>query len=176
MNTFRLNDEVLYTTDEVVQLDSGDIRELKRKAKVNSRRRIRICVHRDVSELIHEMLIIHEKTCYVKPHKHINKTESFHIIDGLVDIILFNEDGSIKLIIPMGDYKSGRKFFYRLPPSIYHTLLIQSDVLVFHEITNGPFRPQDTVWAPWAPFEHQIHEVEEYRKLLERSLKDRSTT
>ena len=166
MNSTKINEEVLYATDNVVRIESSDIEELKQKARQNPRRRIRICVHKDLDDSIHEMLIVHEKSCYVHPHKHIGKTESFHIIEGTVDIILFDEGGQINEIIPMGDYASGRKFFYRLPPSRYHTLIIQSDVLVFHEITNGPFKLEDTVWASWAPLETDVDEVSRYMELI----------
>jgi hypothetical protein len=32
-------------------------------------------------------------------------------------------------------------------------LIVRSDVLVVHETTNGPFRPEETEFAPWAPDE-----------------------
>ena len=166
MNTIKFNEEVLYNVDSILKIDSADIAELKMKARLNPRRRIRVCAHKDIKDSIHEMLIVHEKTCYVRPHMHVGKTESFHIIEGIVDIILFHENGKIHKIIPMGDYHSGRKFYYRLPPSNYHTLIIQSDVLVFHETTNGPFRSGDTVWAPWAPKETEKNEVSQYVDLI----------
>ena len=50
--------------------------------------------------------------------------------------------------------------------SIYHTLLIKSDVLVFHETTSGPFRPADTVWAPWSPNEFEEETVSAYLEML----------
>ena len=170
-----LNKEVLYAVDDVIQVDASDVQELKRKAGRNPRRRIRICAHKDVSENLHEMLIVHEKSCYVRPHKHIDKTESFHIIEGSADVILFDENGRINQSIMMGDYATARNFFYRLPRSRYHTLLIQSDVLVFHEITNGPFRPEDTVWAPWAPGQNKKEEVSQYMATLAESLRKKAT-
>jgi len=166
MNTISFNEEVLYAVDDVVQVDASDIDKLKQKAGRNPRRRVRICAHKDVSESLHEMLIVHEKSCYVRPHKHVNKIESFHIIEGSADIILFDEDGRVNQSIRMGDYATGRKFFYRLPASRYHTLLIHSEVFVFHEITNGPFRPDDTVWAPWAPPETEEDETSQYMAAL----------
>ena len=93
MKATKFNEEVLFTADDVVKVDANDIEELKQKARLNPRRRIRICAHKNLEDNIHEMLIVHEKSCYVRPHKHINKTESFHIIDGSADIILFDEDG-----------------------------------------------------------------------------------
>ena len=167
MKTTIFNEEVLFATDTIVQIDASDIAELKQKAKQNPRRRIRICAHSDIRDSIHEMLIVHEKNCYVHPHKHINKTETFHIIEGVADIILFNEEGHIDQSIPMGSFNSGRKFFYRLPPFRYHTLLIHSDVLVFHEITNGPFRAEETTLASWSPKETDLDAVSQYMAMLD---------
>ena len=170
MKTTKFNEEVLYAADTIVQIDAFDIEELKQKAKLNPRKRIRVCAHKNTKDHIHEMLIVHEKSCYVRPHKHASRTESFHIIEGKADIILFNEDGSVDQSIPMGDIASGLKFFYRLPPSRYHTLLIHSDVLVFHEITDGPFILEGTTWAPWSPDETNEDAVFQYIAMLKNQL------
>ena len=169
MKTTEFNKEVLFSPDNILQIDASDIDELKKKAKKNPRKRIRICAHKDIKDHIHEMLIVHEKSCYVRPHKHANKTESFHIIEGKVDIILFHEDGTIDQSIPMGDIASGLKFFYRLPPDRYHTMLIKSEVLVFHEITNGPFSAHETSWASWSPEETDLDAVNKYIEMLANS-------
>tara|TARA_B100002003_G_scaffold111468_1_gene103137 strand:+ start:426 stop:956 length:531 start_codon:yes stop_codon:yes gene_type:complete len=173
VRTTKFNEEVLFTADDLVKVDANDIEELKQKARLNPRRRVRLCAHKDLNDSIHEMLIVHEKSCYVRPHKHINKMESFHIVEGKVDILLFDENGRINNLIPMGDFASGRKFFYRLPPSCFHTLIINSEVLVFHEITNGPFNPDDTVWADWAPAETEEYKVVEYRAFLKNAIKEK---
>ena len=166
MKTTEFNKEVLFSPDNILHIDASDIDELKKKAKKNPRKRIRICAHKDIKDHIHEMLIVHEKSCYVRPHKHINKTETFHIIEGEADILLFDEKGCVDQIIPMGSYNSGRNFFYRLPPFRYHTLIIRSEVLVFHEITNGPFRPEETILAPWSPEEADLDKVSQYMAKL----------
>jgi len=175
MKSIKFNDEVLFAVDDVVQVDASDIEEIKKEAKLNPRKRIRICAHKDISESIHEMLIVHEKSCYVHPHKHINKIESFHVIEGSTYIILFDDDGRISQSILMGDYATGLKFFYRLPPSRYHSLLILSEVLVFHEITNGPFKPEDTVLATWAPEEAEEGEIIQYMAMLADTIRKRAT-
>jgi cupin fold WbuC family metalloprotein len=89
----------------------------------------------------------------VRPHKHLGKPESFHVIEGIVDVIIFDECGDIREVIQMGNYGSDRVFYYRISTPIYHTLLIRSDILVFHETTTGPFNRVDTVFAPWSPEE-----------------------
>lgn len=145
------NDEVLYAQDRIVEVDREDIAELVRQADSNPRQRIRICSHPDVADTLHEMLIVHARDTYVPPHKHLGKSESFHVIDGTVDVVLFDEQGGVTRVIRMSDYARGGKFYYRLSAALYHTLLIRSDHIVFHETTNGPFDPAHTVFAPWAP-------------------------
>jgi cupin fold WbuC family metalloprotein len=75
---------------------------------------------------------------------------------------MFDDEGRIEDVIRMGDYASGRTFYYRIAAPIFHTLIIRSDVLVFHEITNGPFDRRDTVFAPWAPDDGDVNSVSNF--------------
>jgi cupin fold WbuC family metalloprotein len=143
--------EVRYAADAVVLVDAADVARLKQEAAENARKRIRLCAHHGVDDRLHEMLIVHTNDTYVRPHKHLGKSESFHVIEGEVDVVLFDDEGGVTDFIPMGAFASGRPFFYRIAEPRFHTLLIRSDVLVFHETTGGPFRRDDTVFAPWAP-------------------------
>lgn len=147
----KFNDEIFYADEEVIQVSKEDIDSLKQKALQNPRKRCRLCTHRGVNDKIHEMIIVHTKDNYVRPHKHIGKVEAFHIIEGSADVVLFDEKGKIRQVIKMGAYGSGRKFYYRIDKAYYHTLIIKSDILVFHEVTSGPFRKEDTLFPDWAP-------------------------
>lgn len=155
----RLNSEVLFTQETLVEVSCADIQYLKDKAGKNERERIRLCTHQDENDKLHEMLIVHKKGAYVRPHKHVNKSEAVHIIEGKVDVIIFDENGNIINVIKIADYRSGNTFYYRMSESLYHTLLIHSEVLVFHEITNGPFNRKDTVFASWAPPETDFSSI-----------------
>lgn len=104
----------------------------------------------------------------MRPHKHVNKSESFHVISGEVDVILFEENGAVSQAIRMGEFASGGRFYYRLNEPRYHTLLIRSDVLVFHEVTTGPFRREDTIFASWSPEEAQTDSRREFLARVER--------
>lgn len=143
--------EVLYSKDIIETVNQCDIENLKRLSSQNERKRIRLCTHPQEIDSLHEMLIVHEKNAYVRPHKHPGKSESTHIIQGHVDVVLFDNNGQIERVINMGDFASGKPFYYRMEAPIFHTLIIRSEVLVFHETTNGPFKRSDTVFAPWAP-------------------------
>ena len=153
MKVKRENEEVIFTSSDIATVNQSDIKRLKQLAAGNKRRRIRLCAHPDVGSKTHEMIIVHAKDAYVRPHQHIAKSESFHVIEGSADIVLFTEEGEIHAVIRMGDYFSQRIFYYRVSSALYHTLLIRSDMFVFHESTSGPFVRADTMFAPWAPAE-----------------------
>lgn len=160
VETFRaMNSEVLYSEVPITTVDRSDIELFKQLSSCNLRKRIRLCAHASPEERLHEMLIVHERSAYVRPHKHPGKTESTHIIEGLVDVVIFDEDGRIERVIRMGDYASGGIFFYRMAKPVFHTLIIRSDILVFHETTSGPFDRSDTVFASWAPEDKDEHSV-----------------
>ena len=148
-----VNEEVLYTLDSITKINKGDLEFLKAKAASNHRKRIRLCVHPDVEDGLHEMLIIHTKGNYVRPHKHTNKSESFHIIEGELKVIIFDEKGTVLEILKMGSFRTEKTFFFRISENHYHTIIITSDCAVIHETTNGPFKKEETIFAPWAPEE-----------------------
>jgi cupin fold WbuC family metalloprotein len=112
------------------------------------------------------MFIANTRATYVRPHRNLKKSKSFHIIEGSVDVVMFDDVGNIIEVIQMGDYSSGLTFYYRMAEPGYHTLLIRSDFLVFVEATEGPFRRSDTVYAPWAPEESDSFAVKEFREQL----------
>ena len=159
-----INEEVLYTVDAITDVNGHDIELLKVKASKNKRKRIRLCAHNNTNDTLHEMLIIHSKGTYVRPHKHLSKSESFHIIEGHLKIVIFDDAGSIEEVINMGDYASGNVFFYRLTDKYFHTVIPLSDVVVFHETTNGPFKHEQTIFASWAPEEDNIEEQKKFLK------------
>jgi cupin fold WbuC family metalloprotein len=128
---------------------------------------VRLCTHRSADDSLHEMLIVHARGTYVPPHKHPAKSESFHVIEGHVDVVIFGEDGSVAEVMNMGEFTSGKPFYYRMADALYHTLVIRSATLVFHEITNGPFRRSDTIFAPWAPDETDLTAVATFLATLE---------
>ncbi len=150
-----INKEVLYALDAFTNVDGGDIELLKDKASKNPRKRIRFCAHKDTNDTLHEMLIIHSKGAYVRPHKHLNKSESFHIIEGKLKVVVFDEEGGVVESINMGEYSTGDVFYYRLSENCFHTVVPISDIVVFHETTNGPFEREDIIFAPWAPKEDE---------------------
>lgn len=146
-----VNLEVLVAEDHVVNLGAHDIGLFKTKARDNERKHILLNAHKGADDKLHDMFVVYVAETYVRPSKHFGKDESLHIMEGAADFVFFDDDGRVIEVVPVGDYWSGRQFFCRIPEGVYHTRVIHSDMIVVHEITRGPFRQEDTLFAPWAP-------------------------
>lgn len=144
----KINDEVFIASEDIVRLGSRQIGFIKECAIKNLRGRARICAHKESTDLLHEMLIAIRSDSYIRPHRHENKVESFHLVEGSADIVILNDDGEIMDVIGLSP---DEHFYYRLDLPYYHTLLINSPVLVIHEITNGPFDRTQNDFAAFSP-------------------------
>jgi cupin fold WbuC family metalloprotein len=158
----KINNEVFVADESIVRIGAEQIIFLKQQALSSNRKRARICTHRSNDDALHEMLIAISASSYIHPHKHTSKVESFHIIEGLVDVVVFDDDGAIIDVVEMGDVSTGKNFYYRLSDGLFHTLLIHSDFLVVHEVTNGPFVANETILASFAPPESSYEEALAY--------------
>ena len=165
-----LTDEVMHSVDKQITLDSADIDQLIKQASLNERKRIRFCAHESPTDLVHEMLIVHPRKAYVRPHCHVNKIESMMVLKGEVDHVIFKDDGCVRSICRMGELGSGKTFYNSLREAAYHTLFIRSEWLVFLEVTLGPFDRKDTLFPQWSPEENDTVRVKEYLIKLEREL------
>jgi cupin fold WbuC family metalloprotein len=166
----KINDEVFVADESIVRLGAEQMSFLKQQARSSYRKRARICTHRSNDDALHEMLIAISADSYIHPHKHTRKVESFHIVEGLVDVVVFDDFGVIVDVVELGDVSTGKDFYYRLSDSVFHTLLIHSDFLIVHEVTNGPFVPNETILAPFAPPESRYDEALAYIAEVGRSV------
>ena len=168
--------EVFLAEGPISEVGASEIDALKAAVKASAKKRARINAHPDGDDALHEMIIAIDRTSYIRPHKHPGKSEAFHIVEGEVDIVVFNDDGEIDRIVALGAPGSGRSFYYRMSKPFFHTLVIHSDVLIVHEITNGPFRPQGTIFADFAPEDSETKKAEAYQTDLVRRVAARRGT
>ncbi|HVL13628.1 MAG TPA: WbuC family cupin fold metalloprotein [Gemmata sp.] len=157
--------DVLVATGGVVTVAARDVAAVVARGVSSPRRRARLCAHPRPSDPLHEMLICLARGTYVRPHRHAGKSESFHVIEGELDVVLFDDGGTIRDVIRMGPYQSGKAFYYRLMEPAFHTVLVNSPHALFHETTNGPFDPAAAEFANWAPPE-DAPEAAEYLSAL----------
>jgi cupin fold WbuC family metalloprotein len=137
----------------ITTIGPEDIEILRKAVGQVAKRRVRINIHPSTDDLLHEMIIAIAPSSYICPHKHPRKSEAFHIIEGEVDVVVLDDGGEITDVISLAARGGRHPFYYRMSTALYHSLIVRSDLLVMHEITNGPFRRGDTLYAPFAPDE-----------------------
>ena len=164
------SEEVYLAAENSFSLDKRSIINLIKLAQGTLRNRVRFCSHLSSQESVHEMFIVHPKGAYVRPHKHLNKAESMLVLQGEVDYVIFEETGTVKDVISLGDYQSGKPFYNSIRTELFHTLLIRSEWLVFLEVTKGPFNREDTVMADWSPEERDIQKVSQFIKKMDEAI------
>ena len=115
----RVSEEAFYSRKPITEIDQSTIEVLLNEMEGTPRKRIRLCLHDDVGNPLHEMAIVLGRESYIRPHKHEGKTESFHIIEGRLSVVFFDDDGKVQKVLRMGPLHSGLTFFYRLSTTCF---------------------------------------------------------
>jgi len=167
MNLIKKSEEVYLAPGPIASIGYLELKFLRREVAENPKGRVRINLHAENTDGLHEMFIAIRSDSYIRPHKHPNKSESFHVVDGEVDLVIFENDGRIKEIIPLAARGGTKAFYYRMSKPFFHTLVIRSKMLVVHEITNGPFLHDGAVVAGFAPSEDgDLNEIVRWQREL----------
>lgn len=156
----------------IIEITKSQIEALKETAASMPLRRARICLHNENTDLIHEMIIAFHKDSYIPPHKHVGKSESFHIIEGEAGVVIFDDAGAIEHIVHMGEYHQGLISTYRLNDYLWHTVIPLTEILVLKEVTSGPHNPAESRFAPWAPDINDGVSCQKYMDVLRREIDD----
>ncbi len=172
MNLIRHSDEVYLTRGPIATIGQDEVTFLKSAVTASPRGRIRINAHPAPTDGLHEMFIAIKADSYIRPHKHPGKSEAFHMVYGDVDIVVFDDSGEIDQIVQLSTDPARGAFYYRMSEPHFHTLYIRSDLLIVHEITNGPFRAAETALAQFAPDENDLTAVTAYRDALAHRVTD----
>ena len=158
--------EVYYAAAALASAGDDEIAFLKAQAAENPRRRCRLCLHAAPSAAQHEMLIVHHRDAYVRPHRHPLKSESLFVVEGQALAFTFHESGAVSEVLRLGAPGSGERFSYYMPAGVWHGLVVLSTWLVFVEATAGPFDPAATTFPLWAPDGRDDRATAEYLAAL----------
>lgn len=149
---------VWYAEDPIVQIDQRTLAALRAEVLESPRGLARICLHgKNTDDPIQEMVIAYRQGFYYPPHKHIGKTESFHIIEGIMAVHIFDDGGKLSQAIhlePFGHPRTQGKlstFLYRFKGEPWHGCIPLSDIVILHECTTGPFVPDSIIYPDWGP-------------------------
>ena len=140
---------VIRNNHDTIYIDKKKLDELKILAQKDPNKRARICLHKNDEEMVQEMIIAFCKDSYIRPHRHIDKSESYHIIEGRIEIIFFNDNGIEIDKVVLSDKIDEHPFLFRISNSAWHTVVPKSDFVIIHEVTKGPFNKNSSEFADW---------------------------
>ncbi len=141
----------IYDANGLLAVDYSILEQLRNAARLSELKRSRLCAHRHLDDRIHEMLIGFCADSYVRPHRHSSKIESFHVIEGIIEVVVYDDAGTIKHRQLLGALSSGYPFYFRADNHDWHSVLVHSEFALVHETTNGPFNASESEFASWSP-------------------------
>ncbi len=132
-----------------------------------SKKDVRICLHKDSADKHHDMVILQQKRNFYAPHKHLKKGETYHIIKGSMAIILFNNNGKIKKI-----FKLKKDNIFRTPINTFHTMVPLTRYVVYHESKTGPFlKKNDSIFPKWNKKFNNIFNINKLKNIVSKKIK-----
>lgn len=162
-----MNSEVYFNPNSLIRINDEVITELKEKAKANKNGRYRLCMQHSAQDTLHEMFIVRPGKDYGRPDKHLHTTESHTIIDGVMLVILFEEDGRLKEVFELSKEKYHT---YRIDTDIYHMQIPLTNQVVYYEVKSGPFTEETNIFPEWAPDPNEQEKVAAYMQELEKRI------
>jgi cupin fold WbuC family metalloprotein len=155
--------------DDPTIIDSSTLNELRGHAMTAPQGNARILLHRDAATRLHEMLIVHKKGCYVRPHINKGSPKSYIMLEGEMVVAWFKEDGVLTQICHLSGAGFEVNRILRFEDEVFHTLLPLTSTVTFVETILGPHT--NTIYAPWAPSldepGFQSFNIEMNRRILE---------
>ena len=127
------------------------------RASQSPRRRMNHNFHSGPRDNPHRFLNVLLRGTYVQPHRHSDppKAESFLLLEGEADVIIFDDAGAVTARYRLGtETPEGRLWGVDVPPGVWHTVLPRTERAVCFEVKPGPWEPaNDKEFAAWAPAE-----------------------
>jgi len=129
---------------------------------------VRICLHKNRKSKHHDMIILQQKRNFYKPHKHLRKGETYHIIKGSMILVIFTDDGDIKY-----SYHIKKNDVIRAPINKYHTMLPYSKFVIYHESKSGPFLlKNDSIFPYWIKEFKNKKQIDLFKEKVMQTIKE----
>jgi len=142
---------IVQSEDAVAVIDGAAIRRMRDLAAASPDGRARLCLHQALSDPVQEMVMaLTSANCY-PIHRHREKAESYHILDGDLGILIFDDQGRVSQRQLLSSSTPGGGQAMRIAPMIWHAVIALSPICVFHETTSGPFQPGQSEVAGFCP-------------------------
>lgn len=156
-----------------VKLISGSLfNAVAALAGASPRLRMNYNFHSDPADNPHRLLNVLLRGTYIRPHRHLAppKSELFLVLEGIADVIIFDDHGAIAERYRLGEESlEDRLWGVDISPGVWHTILPRTARVVCFEAKPGPWVPaSDKEFASWSPAENDPDAAAAYcRSLLD---------
>lgn len=145
---------IKYVSAERLEALTDEARKVERK-------RAHLNTHSTLDAAVQRLFIALEPDTYIRPHRHpqANKWEFLVLIEGELDVLVFNDQGGI---IDRVELSRTATRSVELPPNTWHSYVCKIGDSIALEIKEAAYVPTAAGdFAPWAPAEGSL-EAEEY--------------
>ncbi|MDR0865191.1 MAG: WbuC family cupin fold metalloprotein [Candidatus Symbiothrix sp.] len=111
------------------------------QAKTHVRLRMNYNIHSDLNDPVNRMLNALEPGTVIPIHRHLHpyKNESFVILRGELDVLLYDDNGQIERRITLNPEKGN--YGMDIPGEVWHSLEVKQAGTMIYEVKHGPFAP-----------------------------------
>src|SRR5580693_2657941 len=124
-----------------VKLISGSLFDtVAARAAASPRLRMNYNFHSGPADNPHRFLNVLLRGTYIRPHRHLvpPKSESFLVLEGMADAVLFDDHGAITARYQLGaESPEGRLWGVDISPGVWHTILARTIRVVCFEVKPG---------------------------------------
>ena len=136
-------------SDDPVIISADLLDELREIAIAAPCGNSRILLHVDATAALHEMVIVHRKGCYVRPHINGKSSKSYVMMEGEMIVGWFGENGKLSGTCLLSSNGDEANRIIRFEGERFHTLIPTTETVTFVESILGPHT--GTTYAAWAP-------------------------
>ena len=153
LNNFDLkkaSSRVFFANSNTVSVNENMVSFLGAFSNSKGEKTARLCMHKDQSHLIQEMLMIHSEPIVTGPlRQNNNSSVSYHMIRGAIEITLHHggSNGDEAHTIECRSGEPSSNLAIRVPANVFRTIRTLTSSAVFIEVQSGPFKDSDTEWS-----------------------------
>ena len=134
----------IYPKFNYLKINNKLLKDLKKISKKNNNSNLKICLHKKKKDKLQNMIVLLniDSMSKFRIHKHKFKDEIYQILDGKLKFLIFKKKKISKKII----LQKNRNILLRLNKDYYHQTLPLTKIVIFHEIRQGPFLKNDSIF------------------------------
>jgi len=141
---------VFFANSNTVSVNENMVSFLGAFSNSKGEKTARLCMHKDQSHSIQEMLMIHSEPIVTGPlRQNNNSSVSYHMIRGAIEITLHHggSNGDEAHTIECRSGEPSSNLAIRIPANVFRTIRTLTSSAVFIEVQSGPFKDSDTEWS-----------------------------